>query len=863
MNYTGYRQFLVLFFIMVLMPAVSSTVSAQTFNIDVKNESLNKVLIGLGLEISFDNRALSAFTVSASRSFDNPEKALAWLLEDKPFRLEKIGKVYVVIPFDYQHQDASAIVLQTKGNERSVFKGAVVSAINLEPLEYASVSFFNIDDQLITTGITAGDGRFAVLSPQIPKKLKISYIGYETLWKEMDNLNVELGVFALNETVITLDEAVITAENNPSLNRSVYQVTPDMRHGTDHALELLNKIPGASFDKASGSARLNQFANILLLVDGIQQSHAYLNHLSPGRVQAIEVVYALSGRFVSDDYAGIIHFILKKDYTGYDIHVSNVTSLNLSSACLLTENRPSVGLTCTTRKMNFFGMYEQGYEKRNIYSSKSLTYSASELASLPTDRPNNLYKNDGYSVTGGLNYHIKPLQLLGIQADYSSSNTNAFQEYTMRRTDFNNESDRIFANRTENRINAYAVTSSLFYQGQVSDRLHLYSDFSYNYYYNDMENAYRIDEPSNYLYADMWDEHKNQTVLNVESKYKLKGRMTLESGFSNIRRQYASESSQGRGFLDYSEQRNKAFAYITGNLSEKAGFKTGMAIEHIRQRDRENENSYIRVLPFLIANYRFNRLTTVSAGYATNQAYSSLEHLSPISIAIDTFLTQIGNPVLKSAVRHQVFAELSLWNKFLLKPQFCYVSDGISETYERKEYKLYRTFDNMNFREYSLHTSYNQTLGAYLRLKNSVTLYRSEALHKGIHSALNDLTFSSEADYYHPHASFGVQLGYYRLMKKNILWQGYQMTDRDYWCMTARKEFFNKRISATLSYIPPIMFGVRYDRTKILDSPLYKEKTTMHLASYKQMLLLKISVRFDRGSAKPTQSRTDRKINER
>ena len=841
-------------------------VFSQTFRLDVHDEPLNKVLSKLGLEISFDDRALSAYRVTASKSFDHPEKALSWLLNDKPFRIEKMGKVYVIVPLDNSQRENTMTIYPPAVNERFIFRGTVVDHRTGEALEYATASLLSHDNQLLTAGISTNNGRFTIHTTRLPAKIKISYIGYETLLSDIVNLDGELGVFALNETVIALGEAVITAENLPGINRSVYAVTPEMRHGADHALELLDKIPGASFDKSSMTARLNNHSNILLLVDGIQQSHAYLNHLLPSRIQAIEVVYALSGRFVSDDYAGIIHFILKKDYTGYDIHASSTTSLNLSKTAghnRLTENHPSVGITYTTRKLNFFSTFRQNRENRQMLSSKTLTYSGYELTSLSSPDLNNRYNNAGYFLTGGLNYHIKPLQLIGVQVDYTSGQTKTFQEHVLRRTDSSSDYDRLLTNTTENRIDAYACTGSLFYQGQVSNRLHLYGDFSYNYYYNDMENEYRQDEPVNYRYFDVWDEHKKQTILNVEGRYKLSGAMTLEAGYSNIWRLYASESSQGRGFLDYSEQRNKFFGYHTWTLSEKAGLKSGVALEHIRQRSREDENSYLRILPFLLMNYKISPRAHVSIGYTTNQSYPSLEQLSPISIVVDTFLTQIGNPVLKSAMRSQVFAEIRLWNKLKIMPMYSFVTDGVSETYDQRDFRLYRTFANVKFREYSLFASHDQMLGAHLRLKNTVVLYRSEALFEGVSNAINGWTFQSEADYYHPRSSAGLQLGYYRLMKTNILWQGYQMSDRDYWCVTARKDFLNNRISAVLSYIPPLPFGIRYDRMKAIDTPLHKEKTTVNLESHNQMLLLKISIRLGRGSAKPVESRAENRTPER
>jgi len=875
-----------------LLLTVSLPVCSQAFRLDVDREPLNKTLNRLGLEISFDDRALSVYSVSVAMTFEDAEKALSWLLEDKPFRVEKVGKVYVIVPYPNEPMEVTRATFQGTGEERYFFRGTVVvqTAVGSpedapvrfpddnnqpqrtgidadEPLEYATVSLLDNNNQLITAGITNEKGRFTLQTSHIPAKIKISYIGYETLLREIHTLNGELGVFSLKETFIQLDEAVVTADNiRQELNRTIYTVTPQMRYGADNALEMLNNIPGGYYDKASKTVRLNNHTNLLLLVDGIQYSHSYLNHLAPERVQAIEVVYALSGRFVSDDYAGIIHFFLKKDYTGYDVHVSGAASLNLSKTAgnnRLSENHPSVGIVYTTRKLNFFGMYAYNREDRNMHATKSLQYNDSELVSLPPPRHNSLYENENHTITGGLNYHIAPLQLLGVQADYTEGNTATFQEYAMRRTDLSRDYDRILTNTTENRIKDHTFSGSVFYKGQVSNRLHLYGDFSYNYYYNDMENEYRQDEPANYRYFDMWDEYKDQTILNVEGKYTFSNRITLESGYSHIWRQYASQSSQGRGFLDYSEQRNKAFAYLTLYLSNKAGLKSGVALEHIRQRNREDKFSYIRILPFLQLNCKISPTVSVATGYAANQSYPSLYQLSPISIAIDTFLTQIGNPALKSAVRHQVFAELNIGNKFKITPQLNITSDGVSETYDIRENKLYRTFENITYREYSLLASYEQLLGAYFRLKSAVMPYHSEALHQGVRSALNGWIFHAEANYYHPRTSFGLQLGYYRNMKKNILWQGYQMSDRDYWCVTARKELWSNRLSVMLSYIPPVAFGVRYDRTKEMNTPLYKEKTALNLESYNQMLLLQVSLRLERGSAKPTESRTNKRVIER
>ena len=54
------------------------------------------------MEISFDDKALSAYNISVSKTFKNPEDALYHLLNNKPFKVEKINHVYIIIPLDRQ-----------------------------------------------------------------------------------------------------------------------------------------------------------------------------------------------------------------------------------------------------------------------------------------------------------------------------------------------------------------------------------------------------------------------------------------------------------------------------------------------------------------------------------------------------------------------------------------------------------------------------------------------------------------------------------------------------------------------------------------------------------------------------------------
>lgn len=78
---------------------LSATVAfAQRLQISAVNERLDKILEQIDVELSFDSRALSVYTLTVDKSFPTPEKALDYLLADKPFTWEVIGGVYVISP---------------------------------------------------------------------------------------------------------------------------------------------------------------------------------------------------------------------------------------------------------------------------------------------------------------------------------------------------------------------------------------------------------------------------------------------------------------------------------------------------------------------------------------------------------------------------------------------------------------------------------------------------------------------------------------------------------------------------------------------------------------------------------------------
>ncbi|GAB1358867.1 hypothetical protein MASR1M31_06460 [Porphyromonadaceae bacterium] len=80
----------------MLFAALTATFS-QELRVVALNEPLDKVINRLGVEVSFDSRALSKYKVSIKKTFSSPQQALDFILSDKPFECQRIGDVFVIV----------------------------------------------------------------------------------------------------------------------------------------------------------------------------------------------------------------------------------------------------------------------------------------------------------------------------------------------------------------------------------------------------------------------------------------------------------------------------------------------------------------------------------------------------------------------------------------------------------------------------------------------------------------------------------------------------------------------------------------------------------------------------------------------
>lgn len=751
------------------------------------------------------------------------------------------------------------------------YTGVVSDARDGQKLEYATVSLLDANGHPVLSGITDRSGSFRIVFAGEVRGIRIRYIGYRIFERDLAGKEPALGDFPMEQESYTLDEAVITGTAvRHKVDRTSYTVTDEMREGASNAEELLNKIHGVRFDKRSNAIKAGSESDVLLLVDGMQQSESYIRNLSPDRITRIEVITEPSGRYAGGGYSAIIHFILKETYTGYDVTFKSFTKANpagTNGKDWLAGEQPSAGFSYTTRKINIYGTYDYGRDRWNTPVTKEVSYknTMNNWYSEPVSvhDPNNSYKYRSHFLSGGLNYRIDPRHVFSFQGEYLNTHTGEKSFFRMRQFADPSADPSRANNTTINRTQEDDYVATLFYKGEVNDRFRLYADVSYNYYANTVDNDYMLD-----FLGDSWEnagrsfsrnryrENKNLTNLNLEAVWQATGNLSFEGGYSTIWRKYDSRGIEGNRFLDYREYRNRWYLYAVFGFSRNLKMKVGTAIEQIDVRSGDNDRVECSLQPYLQLNYDASRHLNIHASYATNIYYPSLYQLSSMHTAIDTFLTQTGNPALRSAVRHTASVRFTFWNRLSLTPVFKYTPQRISEIYKREGIDFFSTFANVNVRQYILQAAYDQPLGTHFNLKCMGMFYYNEARYEGVKNAVRGWLADAEINYFDPRHELGVSLGYYRGLEKSILLQGYQMVNMDNWMFSVSKQCWDKKLSVSLSYIPPVSWGVRYDQRKEIRTPDYRESTNLDLRTYENMLFLRVAFRFNGGKVRQTGKET-------
>lgn len=228
----------IIFSLFCLFPVIS----AQEVKINAVNEPLDRVFQNLGVEISFDSKAVSIYRITEHKVFRSADEAIIYLLKDKPLAFKKTGAVYIIYP----KKDAKKTPLR----KEYTISGVVIDKENGEKLPYAYIQ--------TAYGILATNenGFFSFKSDKSPTRLQTSYLGYNSIDTTFSAghhiLNLQPRLTQIPEVIISPSSSAMMMQSGKTsgeirLNHTVARQIPGS--GDNSVFNLLRMMPGV---RASG-----------------------------------------------------------------------------------------------------------------------------------------------------------------------------------------------------------------------------------------------------------------------------------------------------------------------------------------------------------------------------------------------------------------------------------------------------------------------------------------------------------------------------------------------------------------------------------------------------------------------------------
>lgn len=201
-------------------------------------------------------------------------------------------------------------------------EGRISERHSNEVLPFASIRFFDHNQNMITGSTTDEDGNFSVKIPFSDYlKVEASFIGFfpkDTILQiSQRNEKITLN-FQLIPDVAEMDEIIIKADAltaNMKLDKQEYSASQLGNTVSGTGIDVLGRLPSVTVN-AEGKIMMRGNAEFLVTVNGVisNQSPAdILAQIPANLIEKVELLTSPSARLDADGKAGIINIVTKKE----------------------------------------------------------------------------------------------------------------------------------------------------------------------------------------------------------------------------------------------------------------------------------------------------------------------------------------------------------------------------------------------------------------------------------------------------------------------------------------------------------------------------------------------------------------------
>ena len=571
-------------------------------------------------------------------------------------------------------------------------KGKIVNEKG-EPLAFANVVLLNRQDSAFVKGVVSGeDGHFAINSACNNGIIKVTSVGYKTVWKDCTGENA--GVIKMVADSKVLGEVVVksslpkTILKNGGMTTTVAGSVLEKAGTMEH---LLDRIPNVSAQ--NGNINVFGRGEPIIYINGRQmRDRSELDRLSSDNIKSVEVIANPGARYAASTKA-VIRITTKKirgDGFGFDA---------------TTE-----GSYDEKKNMGGYGRLNIYYRKQGLelgayaYGSKQSSPDEKDLQQMTyldktwNQQDRTRWKNKTETISSRLNasYQFDDNNSLGASISFLRNpklQTDGKTEGSVLRDEVLTETTTYISSEFGQNSN---WSSNVYYVGKVGK---LGIDFNTDWFWSKGNNKNNIDEH----YQEVNSEIQNQLVSSTTSKYNrlVASKMVLsypllggdlsvggEYSFTNRNTNYAIiPNTLADNVIDRIKE-GMASAFVTYNRDfGKLNMEAGLRYENVdfKYYDdgkymAEQSKTYGEWFPSLSLSMPIGNVQ-MQLSYATDINRPNYWVLRSGVQYSNHYTYETGNPFLVSEISRNISYDLAYkWLTFNLTYE--HVSDPIYQTVE-------------------------------------------------------------------------------------------------------------------------------------------------------------------------------------
>ena len=227
--------------------------------------------------------------------------------------------------------DSTEITVECVQKADTRYKGTIIDESG-QPIAYANVALLNsADSTLLNGGVSNESGYFAIPAPSNllpngaaePVLLKISFVGYKTVYKRCEN--PEVGTIQMQPAQYTIKG--VTVDGTRIMNyvdKSVHTFSAEQIRKARHVCDLLEFVEDLKIDPVSNKIKQINGGDVKILLNGVTASEIDLKGIPANKILKVEYYNIPPARYA--DAGVVVNVITKEAETGYGVGVEGRTA---------------------------------------------------------------------------------------------------------------------------------------------------------------------------------------------------------------------------------------------------------------------------------------------------------------------------------------------------------------------------------------------------------------------------------------------------------------------------------------------------------------------------------------------------------